>query len=66
MLWGRGGALCAGADLVAIASGERQWSLDLRDALAAEYQSGIDIVVAEGQAGAARFVAGGGRVDESA
>ena len=47
---------------------QRQWSLELGDALAAEYASGIGIVAAEGQAGAARFVAGsgrGGRFDET-
>ena len=43
------------------ASVYRQWPLELDDAIAAEYEAGIGIVAAEGQAGAASFVAGKGR-----
>ena len=43
------------------ASVYRQWPLQLGDAIAAEYETGISIVAAEGQAGAASFVAGKGR-----
>jgi hypothetical protein len=43
------------------ASVYRQWPLELGDAIAAEYEAGISIVSAEGQAGAASFVAGKGR-----
>jgi len=49
---------CVEADRASV---YRQWSLDLDDAIAQEYEAGIGIVTAEGQAGAASFVAGKGR-----
>jgi len=55
VLWGAGGAFCAGADLKHLAAAP------LRDALRQELAGGLEALRREGVAGAARFAAGEGR-----